>query len=73
MVNFGLYLVMGYVGVVFVVVVGLLYLVVGVMVVKFWYNECISVWVVVGIVIIILGGVVIYGLVLVVELYSGSY
>ncbi|MGT2434368.1 hypothetical protein ACU4HD_47305 [Cupriavidus basilensis] len=57
----------------FAAVAGLLYPVVGATVAKLWYNERISARAAVGIAIIILGGVAIYGPALVAESHSGSH
>ncbi|MCB5207978.1 DMT family transporter [Methylovorus mays] len=58
---FGSYMAMGYVGPVFAAVTSLFYPVIGAVVARLWYREKISTRAALGMVIIMLGGLVIYG------------
>jgi drug/metabolite transporter (DMT)-like permease len=58
---FGSYMAMGFVGPVFAAVTALFYPVVGAVIARLWYHEKISAQAAIGMSIIILGGVVIYG------------
>lgn len=58
---FGSYMAMGYVGPVFAAITSLFYPVVGVLIARLWYNEKISGYAALGMAIIIMGGIVIYG------------
>lgn len=69
---FGSFMAMGYVGPVFAAVSALMYPVVGTILAYFWYNEKITKRAVAGMVLIILGGVVTYGLGIFDELKAGA-
>ncbi len=58
---FGSYMAMGFVGPVFAAVTSLFYPVIGVVIARLWYKEKISTQAALGMVIIIMGGIVIYG------------
>lgn len=58
---FGSYMAMGYVGPVFAAITSLFYPVVGAMIARLWYHEKISGRAALGMAIIIMGGMVIYG------------
>lgn len=58
---FGSYMAMGYVGPVFAAITSLFYPVVGAVIARLWYNEKISKQAALGMAIIIMGGIVIYG------------
>ncbi|EMR13498.1 hypothetical protein MPL1_04622 [Methylophaga lonarensis MPL] len=58
---FGSYMAMGYVGPVFAAITSLFYPVVGALLARLWYQEKISASAALGMAIIIMGGVVIYG------------
>lgn len=58
---FGSYMAMGYVGPVFAAITSLFYPVVGLLIARLWYNEKISSYAALGMAIIIMGGMVIYG------------
>ncbi|MCX4187085.1 DMT family transporter [Methylophaga sp. OBS4] len=58
---FGSYMAMGFVGPVFAAVTSLFYPVVGAVIARLWYHEKISAQAALGMAIIIMGGVVIYG------------
>ena len=58
---FGSYMAMGYVGPVFAAITSLFYPVVGALIARFWYQEEISGKAALGMAVIIMGGVVIYG------------
>ena len=58
---FGSYMAMGYVGPVFAAITSLFYPVVGALIARFWYQEKISGQTALGMAIIIMGGLVIYG------------
>jgi len=68
---FGSFMAMGYVGPVFAAVSALMYPVVGTIMAYFWYNEKITKRAVLGIVLIILGGIVVYGMGIFQEMKAG--
>lgn len=58
---FGSYMAMGYVGPVFAAITSLFYPVIGAVIARLWYHEKISTRAALGMAIIIMGGIVIYG------------
>jgi len=69
---FGSFLAMGYVGPVFAAVSALMYPVVGAIMAYFWYNEKITKRAVLGMLLIIAGGIIVYGMGIFEELKSGA-